>query len=97
VFGADNVLWVEGATEEECIPIIITKLLDRRMLGTKVVGVVHTSDFERKHARTALSIYNGLGGDQRRPSTDFGFIFDKEGRSDREREELEARSDGKAS
>jgi predicted ATPase len=96
VFGADNVLWVEGATEEECFPIIITKLLDRRLLGTRVVGVVHTSDFERKYARTALSIYTGLSEVKGIFPPTLGFIFDREERSDRERQELEARSGGKA-
>lgn len=96
VFGADNLLWVEGATEEECFPIIITKLLGRRMLGTKVVGVVHTSDFERKFARTALSIYTGLSEVKGIFPPTLGFIFDREGRPDRERQELEARSGGKA-
>jgi predicted ATPase len=96
VFGADNILWVEGATEEECFPIIITKLLNRQLLGTKVVGVVHTSDFERKYARTALSIYLGLSEVKGILPPTKGFIFDREKRPDKERDELETRSGGKA-
>jgi hypothetical protein len=96
VFGADNVHWVEGATEEECFPIIITKLLRRRLLGTRVIGVAHTSDFERKHARTALNIYVGLSEVKGILPPTLGFVFDRERRSDKERKELEARSGGRA-
>jgi hypothetical protein len=96
VFGADNVIWVEGATEEECFPIIIRKLLDRRLLGTRVVGVAHTSDFERKHAKTAPNIYTGLSEVKGILPPTVGFIFDREKRTEREREELEERSAGKA-
>ena len=44
VFGADNVLWVEGATEEECFPLILSKVAERQLLGTKIVGVLSTDD-----------------------------------------------------
>jgi hypothetical protein len=43
VFGADDVLWVEGATEEECFPLILSKVAGRPLRGTKIVGVLSTS------------------------------------------------------
>jgi energy-coupling factor transporter ATP-binding protein EcfA2 len=46
VFGADNILWVEGRTEEECFPIIVETILRRRMMGTVILGVKQTGDLE---------------------------------------------------
>ena len=40
VFGADNILWVEGATEELCFPLIVEKALQRPLQGTKIIGVI---------------------------------------------------------
>jgi predicted ATPase len=37
VFGADNVLWVEGRTEEQCFPVILSRLANRPLLGTSRV------------------------------------------------------------
>jgi predicted ATP-dependent endonuclease of OLD family len=34
VFGADNVIWVEGETEEDCFPIIVRRVLGMRMHGS---------------------------------------------------------------
>ena len=31
VFGADNILWVEGQTEEECFPLILKKIANRSL------------------------------------------------------------------
>src|SRR5207249_1585495 len=44
VFGADQILWVEGATEEACFPIVIELLIEKPLLGTAIVGVKQTSD-----------------------------------------------------
>jgi len=34
VFGADSILWVEGATEESCFPLILARLGTRSPMGT---------------------------------------------------------------
>jgi energy-coupling factor transporter ATP-binding protein EcfA2 len=92
VFGADNILWLEGATEELCFPLIVEKVLQKPLQGTKIIGVVQTGDFESKHSSTVLKIYDRLttGSGLIPPAT--GFIFDREGRSQQAQEDLIRRS-----
>jgi hypothetical protein len=60
VFGADNILWVEGTTEEECFPLILSKVLKRPLRGTKIVGVLSTGDLEGRRSRDVYRIYRRL-------------------------------------
>lgn len=94
VFGADNILWVEGPTEEICFPMIVQKVLDKPLLGTAVVGVKNTGDLEGKHARRIYEIYEKLSRASALIPPAIGFIFDKEGRSDKERADLQRMSGG---
>ncbi len=94
VFGADNILWVEGQTEEICFPIIIQKLLKIPLMGTSVVGVKSTGDLEGKHARRIYEIYNKLSRASSLIPPAIGFIFDRESRSEQERADLHRMSDG---
>ncbi|YAF96717.1 MAG: ATP-dependent endonuclease [Nodularia sp. CChRGM 3473] len=43
VFGADNILWIEGKTEEKCFPLIIEKILKIPLMGSKILSV-HSTD-----------------------------------------------------
>ena len=95
VFGADNILWVEGATEELCFPLIVEKVLRKPLQGTKIIGVIQTGDFESKHSRIILQIYDRLTkGNGLIPSA-IGFIYDREGRSQQVQEDLIRRSQDK--
>ena len=96
VFGADDILWVEGPTEESCYPKIIQKVGKRPVLGTSIVAVRSTGDFERKPISATLiwEIYERLSGGSAIVPPAIGFLFDREGRSDTEREDLERRSRG---
>jgi len=93
VFGADNVLWVEGATEEECFPIILSEVAEHPLRGTKILGVLNTGDFEGKRKRDAFRIYRRLseatGGLLPRP---IGYVFDREGRTEQECKDLRRES-----
>jgi AAA15 family ATPase/GTPase len=97
VFGADNILWVEGPTEERCFPLLLERVVKQPLLGTKVVGVLHTGDFEGKHSKTVLEIYTKLTQGQGLLPPAIGFIFDRENRSAKDREDLERQSGGKFS
>jgi hypothetical protein len=88
VFGADNILWVEGATEEQCFPLIVEKMLQMPLQGTKILGVVQTGDFESKHSRLILQIYDRLSKGSGLIPPAIGFIFDREGRSEQVQEDL---------
>jgi AAA15 family ATPase/GTPase len=57
VFGAENILWVEGPTEVECFQEIIDKRCQSNLLGTALQAVIHTGDFETKEKKTAELIH----------------------------------------
>ncbi len=95
VFGADNILWVEGPTEEECFPLILSAMTDHQLMGTKILGVVHTGDFEGKRTRTVFRIYERLSEGRGLLPPAVGFIFDQEGRKEQERLDLERESRGR--
>jgi energy-coupling factor transporter ATP-binding protein EcfA2 len=88
-FGADKILWVEGATEEECFPLIVRDLLKRPLFGIAVLGVISTGDFEGKRARLTMQIYRKLSEGEGLLPPALGFLFDKERRSPEERADLE--------
>lgn len=95
VFGADNILWVEGATEEQCFPLIVEKVLRKPLQGTKIIGVIQTGDFESKHSRLIIQIYDRLTKGSSLIPPAIGFIFDREGRSTQDQDDLIQRSQGK--
>jgi len=94
VFGADSVLWVEGRTEELCYPVILTQVAGRQLLGAVILGVEHTSDFEGRHTRTVYRIYQRLTSAGSLLPPALGFIFDREGRTQKDREDLGRESQG---
>ncbi len=76
VFGMDNIIWVEGATDEICFPMIMNAL-KIPYLGTKVLGVVNTGDFaNKKHGRMAVKIYHQLSSADGLLPPALGFVFD---------------------
>jgi energy-coupling factor transporter ATP-binding protein EcfA2 len=92
VFGAENILWVEGSTEENCFPLIISK--KRPLLGTIILGVLNVGDLKGKHKIKILQIYRKLtqGGVLLPPA--IGFIFDGEGLSQKEQEDIHRQGGG---
>jgi AAA15 family ATPase/GTPase len=92
VFGSDNILWVEGKTEELCFPKIIEKTPGLSLMGTTILGVKHTGDFERKDAQTIFSIYEKLSNGKGLLPAAIGFIFDREKRSKQEMEDIARQS-----
>ena len=96
VFGAERILWVEGATEERCFPLVLAALVDKPSLGTVILGVHETGEFERRQARAAFDIYRRLSHGRGLLPPAVGFIFDREGRNERERNDLVRESRGSA-
>lgn len=95
VFGADNFLWVEGATEEACFPAILEKIAKRPLMGTAIVGVRQVGDFESRDARRVLEIYNRLSQSKNLLPPAVGFVFDRECRTVEQMEELSKLGHGK--
>lgn len=96
LFGADNVLWVEGATEEECFALIVEKRLRRKMRATIIKGVRDTGSFEGKHADLVIDVYQRLSGSASLLPPAIGFIFDSENKTSQAKHEITNRSDGRA-
>lgn len=88
VFGADEILWVEGPTEEECFRLLLDRF-STFPLGVSVRGVVNTGDFERKRdAKVVWEIYKKLSNASAIIPPAVGFIFDREGRSENDIDNL---------
>lgn len=94
VFGAENILWVEGQTEEMCFPEILQRICKRPLFGTEIIGVAATGDFDARRPRAAFEIYRRLSRGRGVLPPALGFIFDREQRNQRERDDLIRESDG---
>lgn len=102
VFGADYILWVEGATEEACYPLILENIVRNRtaapLLGVKVIGVLNTGDFDaKKNVGRVFRIYEYLSEAPGLLPPAIGYFFDREDRTQQEREDLEREGKGKVS
>jgi len=96
VFGYDRVLWVEGQTEELCLPLVIKELTDCPLMGTAIIRVQQTGDFNRKDAKSVVAIYERLShleGGLVPPAV--GFVFDGEAHSATEQADLVRQSRGR--
>jgi hypothetical protein len=84
LFGADNVLWVEGATEEECFPKIIRAGLGEVPVGLAVLAVRATGDFDGRRASAVAiwEIYHRLSTAGTLMPTALAISLDNEGRSE---------------
>lgn len=95
VFGADDILWVEGPTEEICLPMILSRHLHEPLFGTQVMGVARTGDFDGKQAGLVLEIYEKLTAGPSLLPPAFGFMFDRENRTHQQRDDLQRRARGR--
>lgn len=95
VFGADNILWVEGKTEEICFPKIIEATQNLSLMGTSILAVKNTGNFQGKYSELIFDIYNKLSVGKGLMPAAVGFIFDKEELTDRQIKDLERKSEKK--
>jgi len=96
VFGADNILWVEGATEEICLPLILREVAKKPLMGTTILGVRRTGDLEMKDAARIFEIYDSLATSGTLSPPAIGFVLDRECRTPGELESIKKRSKGSA-
>lgn len=97
VFGMDKILWVEGATEEKCYPLIIKEILKKPLRGVQILAIKNTGDLEGKRAHVIFDIYDKLSGSQNLFPSAIGFLFDKELRTKQEMDDLKKRSSNSVS
>jgi predicted ATPase len=95
VFGADDVLWVEGTTEEMCFPIILREA-GLRLMGTTILGVRSTGDLGTKDATRVFEIYNELTASGSLIPPAIAFILDTECYSQQKLEDIRKLSKGHA-
>ncbi len=96
VFGADQVIWVEGPTEAKCFPIISTITKHHPPSGTMFVPVRATGDFDAKSAdaKQVWDIYKRLSQSVALVPPTIGFSFDRECRSQNQLHDLHRESGG---
>jgi hypothetical protein len=94
VFGVEQILWVDGGTEEACFPEIMRASNASVLYGTKILGVEHTSDFDR-YPRTVLQLYQRLTSGVGLLPAAVGFLFDRETRTDQDITDLRRQGHGK--
>ncbi len=100
VFGVQDILWVEGDTEEKCLLKIIRSLCRNKLSrGTVAKGVKYTSDFEaiskdkdltkdKVRLQRIIHIHKKLSENIVLIPPAVGFIFDRETKDDVQREDL---------
>jgi hypothetical protein len=60
VFGADQIIWVEGPTEMECFPMLLRAKGIRMPRGLTIAALRNTGDLEGRHAAAFADIYRNL-------------------------------------
>jgi hypothetical protein len=96
IFGADNILWVEGETEEICLPVIIEKVLKKSLIGTTIIKVRTTGELlqQKKKNLTEIifDIYDQLSKGKSLIPPALGFVFDSEGKPKSFQEDIKRKS-----
>ena len=95
VFGSDNILWVEGPTEERCFPLILKKIANLNLEGTEILAIKNTGDLEGKKAHIIFDVYDRLSGGKVLLPPAIGFILDRENKTEQQIEDLRKRSENK--
>jgi hypothetical protein len=96
VFGADQIVWVEGDTERLCFPLLAAERGISLTAGTAIVAMLNTGDFEgkKKDADLIWKIYERLSSSNALLPPAMAFSFDREGRTDTQIVDLRRRSRG---
>jgi len=95
VFGADNILWVEGKTEEICFPKIIERTNGLSLMGTVILSVINTGDFQKKNSKLIFNTYEKLSKGKGLLPPAIGFFFDSEKLTKTEKDDLARQSNNK--
>jgi hypothetical protein len=95
VFGADQILWVEGPSEVECFPKILDHFNHPLSIGSSVISLPNTGDLERKRGMERIwEIFEKLSsGNALLPQT-IAFSLDREDKSQTNIDDLGRRSKG---
>lgn len=92
LFGAENIIWVEGETEEQCFPLIIEEMFGGMPYGTTLRQVLHTGDLDGSDAERVYRIYQNLSEGRALLPRAVAYVFDREDKTEKEIEDLERRA-----
>lgn len=87
VFGFDEILWVEGPSDQACITVLLQSRFPPRP-GLVVLPVRDTGNFDRRRARDIVAIYRQASMASALVPPTIGFLLDKEKRTDRAMDEI---------
>jgi hypothetical protein len=88
VFGADYIVWVEGPTEAVCFPMLVETLRPGQERTISFVAVTSPGDFEGREKQLALDVHQRLASGNALVPPTLAFIFDRETRTSKQREDL---------
>jgi AAA domain, putative AbiEii toxin, Type IV TA system/AAA ATPase domain len=91
VFGADRILWVEGKTEEYCIPELLRRFEPRSLMGLQVLGVISTDELKGRDATRICEIYARLSHCGALMPPPVAFVLDNEGMDQTKRDDITRR------
>jgi len=94
VFASDRILWVEGATEEECYKMILQSGSPEVLPPVSILGVRSVDEItsKRRDKKLILDIYRKLVAGNALVPAAVGFLFDMEDRSPEEIADLRRES-----
>ena len=92
LFGVDNIIWVEGPTEEKIFPSILENNISA---STQISAVKNTGDFSGKNAQMIFSIYEKVSGSNRIIPPAVCFIFDNENKTKQNKDDIRRRAKDK--
>jgi hypothetical protein len=95
VFGADDIIWAEGQTEEECFPLILRRVAKRSLMGTAVVGIRQTSSLQGRDRKKMLEIHHKMSEANTLLPPTIAFVFDEECLTKEKKEELQKMAPGR--
>jgi predicted ATPase len=94
VFGFDQIIWVEGPSDAKCWELLLDAETQRGC-RTAILPVGDTGAFRRKDLKRMLDLHRRLSLNDAWLPPGIAFLFDRDGRSDLEMEELSRESQGK--
>lgn len=94
--GCDEVLWVEGETEEAVFPLLLRHYFPEKAQGIAVLPVASTGDFESKKLRPKkiADIYKRLSQSSFLAPPMVAIALDKENRNEQEIKQVQEECDG---
>ena len=96
VFGFDEVLWVEGPSDQAVFNLLLEHEFDP-LPGLAILPVRDTGNFDRRRARDIVQIYRQASMSSAILPPTIGFILDREGRTQKDIQAIEQETDGEVS